>query len=70
MLVHGLVNRGDLNSQLGLLSTYDEDRGRWAVSSEGESIWIKDEKLWVADGLKARMGMAEHILDEGSPRLL
>ena len=35
VLVHGLVSRGDLNSQMGLLGRYDEARGRWAVSFGG-----------------------------------
>ena len=70
VLVHGLVNRGDLNSQMGLLGKHDEARGRWAVSSEHENVWIKGENLWVVDGLKARMSMAEHILDDGGSGLL
>ena len=69
-LVHGLVSRGDLNSQMGVLGRYDEARGRWAVSSGGENVWIKGENLWAIDGLKARMNMAEHILDEGGSGLL
>ena len=70
VLVHGLVSRGDLNSQMGLLGKYDEARGRWAVSSEGENIWIKGANLWAIDGLKARFSIVEHILDEGGSRLL
>ena len=70
VLVHGLVSRGDLNSQMGLLGKYDEARGRWAVSLGGEDIWIKGANLWVIDGLKARVSMVEHILDEGGSGLL
>ena len=70
VLVHGLVSRGDLNSQMGLLGKYDETRGRWAVSLGGDNVWIKGENLWAIDGLKARMSMAEHILDEGGSGLL
>jgi hypothetical protein len=70
VLLHGLVSRGDLNSQLGLLGTYDEARGRWAVHSEGENVWIKGENLWAADGLKARMSMTEHIMDAENSGLL
>ena len=32
VLMHGLVSRGDLNSQMGLPGPYDETKGRWAVS--------------------------------------
>ena len=71
VLLHGLVSRGDLNSQLGLLGTYDEAKGRWAVRlPEGEKVWIKGENLWAADGLKARMSMTEHIMDEENSGLL
>ena len=56
---------------MGLLGTYDEAKGRWAVGlPEGEKVWIKGENLSAADGLKARMSMTEHIMDEGNSGLL
>ena len=71
MLLHDLVSRGDLNCQMGLLGAYDETKGRWSVQlPEGEKVWIKGENLWAVDGMKARISMAEHILDEGSPGML
>jgi hypothetical protein len=55
---------------MGLLGTYDEAKGRWAVATEGEKVWIKGENLWAVDGLKARMSMIEHIMDAENSGLL
>ena len=37
---------------------------------KGEKVWVRGENLWAVDGLKARVSMAEHILDVEHPGLL
>ena len=49
----------------GLLPRWfmNEDKARWSVKlPEGEKVLIKGGNLWEADGLKAKISMAGHIL--------
>ena len=56
---------------MGLLGAYDETKGRWSVQlPERGKVWIKGENLWAVDGLKARITLAEHILDGKSPGMM
>ena len=35
-----------------------------------ERVRIKGENLWAEDGMRAKISLVEHILDEGKPGLL
>ena len=35
-----------------------------------EKVWIQGENLWAEDGLKAKVGLVERILDGEKPGLL
>jgi len=72
VVLHDLVKRADLNFQLGFLGVYDATKGRWAVELEGltERMWVKGENLWAEDGMRAKIHLVEHILDEGKLGLL
>ena len=47
-----------------------EDLTKTASPFGGRKFLGQGENLWAIDGLKARMSMAEHILDEGGSGLL
>ena len=72
VVLHDLVKRADLNFQLGFLGVYDATKGRWAVEVGGltERMWVKGENLWAEDGMRAKINLIEHVLDEGKPGLL
>ena len=72
VVLHDLVKRADLNFQLGFLGVYDATKGRWAVELGGltERMWVKGENLWAEDGMRAKINLIEHVLDEGKPGLL
>ena len=52
--------RGEFNGMSGTVVAWDGERERWAVQVGGESMLVKEEKIFAAGGLAPKSAVIEH----------